>query len=92
MIFQSLRFGNFDNKEDLVKYPRNLDRDQDFLEKLVTKPLVIFAPEVKEVYSGEIESEKFDFQGLDTEMEGKFRPGHFDGVATIVSSGPTIDH
>ncbi|MEM1003462.1 MAG: pantoate--beta-alanine ligase, partial [Bacteroidota bacterium] len=75
----------FNNPEDLDKYPRNLERDLDFLSKLSNKPLLVFAPEVEEVYSTDVESENFDFKGLELEMEGKFRPGHFDGVATIVS-------
>ncbi|WP_115460952.1 pantoate--beta-alanine ligase [Winogradskyella aurantiaca] len=75
----------FNNSGDLEKYPRDLERDQNFLKNRVDKPLLIFAPEVNEMYSEELESVNYDFQGLENEMEGEFRPGHFDGVATIVS-------
>lgn len=74
----------FNNSGDLESYPRDLERDQKFLENSIGKPLVIFAPAVDQMYSEELESENYDFQGLENEMEGQFRPGHFDGVATIV--------
>ena len=45
---------------------------------------VLFAPDVKEIYAENITATSFDFDGLENQMEGKFRFGHFDGVATIV--------
>lgn len=75
----------FNNTTDLEKYPRNLDRDADMLETAGCK--LIFAPEPNEIYdSSELDKPfEFDFGGLDTVMEGKFRPGHFNGVVQIVS-------
>jgi pantoate--beta-alanine ligase len=75
----------FNNASDLEKYPRNLDADALLLEKAGCD--LIFAPSIDDMYS---ESEQnyrfeFDFEGLDTVMEGKFRPGHFNGVVQIVS-------
>ena len=75
----------FNNPTDLDKYPRNLDRDAEMLEQAGCK--LIFAPEATEIYDiNELNNcFKFDFAGLDTVMEGKFRPGHFNGVVQIVS-------
>ncbi|CAH8281274.1 pantoate--beta-alanine ligase [Mariniflexile fucanivorans] len=74
----------FDNKEDLVKYPRTLDQDVKLLETLSKEHILVYAPTVDDVYDGNTVSETFDFDGLEFEMEGKFRIGHFDGVGTIV--------
>ena len=75
----------FNNINDLEKYPRNLDRDADMLEQAGCK--LIFAPEPSEIYDNEELNNQFsfDFGGLDTVMEGQFRPGHFNGVVQIVS-------
>ena len=74
----------FDNKLDLVKYPKNVDQDISLLNKLDFHNLIIFLPTDIEIYSGNFIKEKFDFRGIDNKMEGKYRPGHFDGVATII--------
>ena len=73
----------FNNVEDLEKYPRTLDIDIEKIKSLSEK-IIVFAPIAEDIYDGNISSEKFDFQGLDQVMEGAFRPGHFDGVGTIV--------
>jgi len=73
----------FDNSKDLEKYPRTLEADAQLL-KTVSKDILIYAPSVTDVYENNVASEKFDFDGLEFEMEGKFRQGHFDGVGTIV--------
>ncbi|MGS2741376.1 pantoate--beta-alanine ligase [Sinomicrobium sp. M5D2P17] len=73
----------FDNKDDLHKYPRDLEKDVDLLHS-VHPGILIFAPAVEEVYTDDIASSSFDFDGLEFQMEGKFRQGHFDGVGTIV--------
>ena len=75
----------FNNVADLEKYPRNLERDAEMLQKVGCK--LIFSPEANEIYgSNELtEQFKFDFNRLDAVMEGKFRPGHFNGVVQIVS-------
>lgn len=73
----------FDNQEDLDKYPRTLERDTELLNNVSTH-ILVYAPTVNDIYDNQIESEKFSFGGLEFEMEGKFRVGHFDGVGTIV--------
>lgn len=75
----------FNNAKDLEKYPRNLDADAKLLETAGCN--LIFAPEVSEIYSTNEQETvfDFDFEGLDKVMEGKFRPGHFNGVVQIVS-------
>jgi len=72
----------FDRKEDLDNYPSSLEDDLKMLEEVGCD--IAFVPVAKEIYADTIESEKFDFDGLDLMMEGQFRKGHFDGVATIV--------
>lgn len=73
----------FNNGEDLEKYPRTLISDVDKIKKLNSK-VVIYAPSVEDIYGGNVVSQSFDFDGLEHQLEGKFRPGHFDGVGTIV--------
>lgn len=73
----------FDNATDLEKYPRTLDTDVSLL-KTLGKNIFVYAPSVKDIYNSDINAEKFSFDGLEFEMEGKFRTGHFDGVGTIV--------
>lgn len=75
----------FNNSSDLEKYPRNLDADVSLLEK--TGCFAIFAPDVDEMYNNNEKNTlfDFDFEGLDKVMEGKFRPGHFNGVVQVVS-------
>ncbi len=72
----------FDNKDDLLKYPKNAEKDIAFLEKSGCD--VVFIPDANEVYNKKIKASVFDFDGLEFEMEGKHRKGHFDGVGTIV--------
>jgi len=75
----------FNNKEDLAKYPRTLDRDAKLLESIGAK--FVFAPTPEEMYSEQEMNTTFayDFEGLDQVMEGKMRPGHFNGVVQVVS-------
>ena len=75
----------FNNKEDLDKYPRDLNRDAKLLESLGAQ--YVFAPTPEEMYSAEEMNTTFsyDFEGLDQVMEGKMRPGHFNGVVQVVS-------
>ena len=72
----------FDKKQDLLKYPRTLKKDLDLLESVDCD--FVFIPSVQEMYDENISASQFDFDGLDFEMEGKHRKGHFDGVGTIV--------
>jgi len=74
----------FDNLNDLNTYPQMLTEDVQLLETLSKSTLLVYAPTVEEVYGSQIIAEHFDFGGLESQMEGKFRKGHFDGVGTIV--------
>lgn len=74
----------FDNENDLLKYPRTLDRDVALLETVSKEKIIVYAPSVQEIYGDQIKAKAFSFDGLEFEMEGKFRHGHFDGVGTIV--------
>lgn len=73
----------FNNAEDLEKYPRDTDRD---ISILGSSGLVdaVYLPEVEDIYPEKTESQHYDYDGLENEMEGKSRPGHFDGVGTVV--------
>ncbi|WP_112085868.1 pantoate--beta-alanine ligase [Flavobacterium lacus] len=73
----------FNNPEDLENYPRTLDRDVQKIATLSDK-VVIYAPTVDDIYNGKTVSQSFNYDGLEHQMEGKHRPGHFDGVGTIV--------
>lgn len=72
----------FNDKNDLVKYPRTLDADCKLLE--ACGATYTFAPSVEEMYP-EPDTRQFSYDPLDTVMEGAFRPGHFNGVCQIVS-------
>lgn len=75
----------FNNAEDLIKYPRNLAKDAQLLEQVGVD--IVFAPTTEEMYNSQELNERFafDFNGLDAVMEGAMRPGHFNGVVQIVS-------
>ena len=75
----------FNNKEDLAKYPRTIERDAELLSFIGAN--YVFAPTPEEMYSAEEMNSTFafDFAGLDQVMEGKMRPGHFNGVVQVVS-------
>ncbi len=72
----------FNNPDDLRLYPRTPEEDWELLESIGTD--IVFAPTVEEMYP-EPDSRQFDFGGLAQVMEGAFRPGHFNGVAQVVS-------
>jgi pantoate--beta-alanine ligase len=71
----------FNNPQDLEKYPRNFERDADLLKS--TGCQVVFYPLVEEMYP-EPQTQVYDFGMLEKVMEGKFRAGHFNGVAIVV--------
>lgn len=73
----------FNNPEDLEKYPRNIENDIRILKESGFVDAV-YIPEVADLYPVIVESKEYDFDGLENEMEGKFRPGHFNGVGTVV--------
>jgi len=72
----------FNNSKDLESYPRNLYRDAEMLQSANCE--LLFSPDVKEVYPEE-DTRQFNFGDLESVMEGRFRPGHFNGVAQVVS-------
>ena len=72
----------FNDPKDLERYPRNLNADLGLLEK--TGCQIVFAPTPEEIYPGP-DTRRFNFGALETIMEGKHRPGHFNGVAQVVS-------
>ncbi|WDF48128.1 pantoate--beta-alanine ligase [Chryseobacterium sp. KACC 21268] len=73
----------FNNPEDLEKYPRTVEDD---IKKLETSKLVdaVYVPRVEDIYPNGMERKHYDFGGIENEMEGAARPGHFDGVGTVV--------
>jgi len=72
----------FDKKEDLINYPKTIDEDLSLLRSVFCD--LVFTPSSGEIYSNSVQSSSFSFDGLEHQMEGKFRDGHFDGVGTIV--------
>ena len=77
----------FNDTNDLANYPRTLEAD---LEKLSTQRCdYVFLPSVDEIYPVP-DTRRFEFGSLETVMEGEFRPGHFNGVAQVVSKLFTI--
>ena len=73
----------FNDQNDLKKYPSNLARDKAFLSSF-SKNVVIYNPDNDEIYPSGIKSNSYDFGSIALHMEGKFRPGHFNGVATVI--------
>lgn len=72
----------FNDPNDLLNYPRTIEADQQMLAERGCDYL--FFPSVEEIYP-DVDTRKFDFGDLETVMEGAFRPGHFNGVAQVVS-------
>ncbi|MFV0530184.1 MAG: pantoate--beta-alanine ligase [Flavobacteriales bacterium] len=72
----------FDNKNDLKNYPISIEDDINLLKSISCD--LVFIPTVHEMYPKGEKVQKYDFGGLQNEMEGAFRKGHFDGVGTIV--------
>jgi len=79
----------FNNKEDLDKYPRIFEEDIKKIKSL-NLDIIVYAPTIEDIYGKNVVSERFDYDGLENKMEGKQRPGHFDGVGTIVKTLFTI--
>ena len=73
----------FNKAQDLEKYPRTLDNDIALL-KSVKGNVFVYSPQASEIYNKNIASKSYDFFGIENEMEGKHRPGHFDGVGTVL--------
>ena len=73
----------FNNLNDLEKYPRTLEDDVEKI-KTISDKIIVYAPSVEDIYGLNTKSIRYNFDGLENQMEGKFRPGHFDGVGTVV--------
>ena len=77
----------FDRPDDFQKYPRNIETDLAFCERLGVD--AVFAPDAKEMYPGDVHQKMplatVDVAGVSSRLEGEFRPGHFRGVATVVA-------
>tara|TARA_B100000131_G_scaffold248892_1_gene242088 strand:- start:364 stop:1200 length:837 start_codon:yes stop_codon:yes gene_type:complete len=73
----------FDNKDDLINYPRNLESDVKKIKKLDSK-IIIYSPLIKDLYVDNIIVKDFNFGFIGNELEGHFRKNHFNSVATIV--------
>lgn len=73
----------FNNANDLQKYPRTLEADVALIQSL-SKDVIVYAPSVQDIYEKDVVAAKFEYDGLENQMEGVNRPGHFDGVGTIV--------
>jgi len=72
----------FDKKDDLENYPRTLESDLSMLQGVSCD--IAFIPSIEEIYADTVGANHFEFDGLEIQMEGKFRKGHFNGVGTIV--------
>lgn len=72
----------FNNPDDLEKYPRTLEKDLELLNE--AGPIIVFAPDVDAVYPKDFEKINIELGRLGETMEGEFRPGHFDGVMNVV--------
>ena len=72
----------FNKKEDLENYPRTLESDLSMLQGVSCD--IAFIPSIEEIYADTVSANHFEFDGLEIQMEGKFRKGHFNGVGTIV--------
>lgn len=79
----------FNNKEDLDKYPKTLESDIKLISS-ISKDIIVFTPAVSEIYTDSVVPKIYDFEGLDKVMEGEFRDDHFNGVGTIVEELLTI--
>tara|TARA_B100000780_G_scaffold69735_1_gene46304 strand:+ start:72 stop:911 length:840 start_codon:yes stop_codon:yes gene_type:complete len=79
----------FESSNDLKKYPKNLESDLKVI-KNISKKIIIYTPESNDLYSEAIKSSSYKFDDIESVMEGKFRLGHFQGVATIVEKLLTI--
>jgi pantoate--beta-alanine ligase len=74
----------FNDNEDLKNYPRTLDKDLALLSKVMRENDIVFTPDTKEIYP-HIDTRVFSFGNLEKVMEGEHRPGHFNGVAQVVT-------
>ncbi|WP_430429074.1 pantoate--beta-alanine ligase [Maribacter litoralis] len=81
----------FNNLEDLNKYPKTLDADLLLISE-ISEDIIVFTPDVSEIYPETVIPKIYDFEGLDKVMEGEFRDDHFNGVGTIVEELLIVVH
>lgn len=74
----------FNKEEDLINYPKTIEKDLELLKNSGCD--IVFIPSVDEIYQENVTSKPYNFGGIEHEMEGQFRDGHFNGVATIVQA------
>jgi len=74
----------FNNAGDLNNYPRTLEEDKTLLSQ-TSENIIVFSPTAQNLYDNNIASLSFDFGEIESVMEGKYRPGHFDGVGTVLT-------
>jgi len=72
----------FNNPQDFISYPNNLESDLEKLKKINCD--IVFIPSINEMYNKGEKAKEFNFGTLSSVMEGEFRPGHFNGMATVV--------
>lgn len=75
----------FNHKIDLESYPSTPDGDMILLDSF-SDQIIFYTPDHKDLYPGKIKSKSYNFGSITTHMEGQFRPGHFNGVATVVEA------
>ena len=73
----------FENKDDLINYPQNIDDDIEKIKNLDPQ-IIIYNPTVNDIYNNKLNVKNFDFGFISSELEGHFRKNHFNSVATIV--------
>ena len=72
----------FNDKNDLLNYPRTVEKDLEMLELAGCD--IVFIPEVEEIYPKNVPMQQYDFGAMEMVMEGEHRPGHFNGMANVV--------
>ena len=73
----------FENKDDLINYPKNIDNDIEKIKNLDPQ-IIIYNPNINDIYNNKLNVKNFDFGFIGSELEGHFRKNHFNSVATIV--------
>ena len=73
----------FENKDDLINYPKNIDNDIEKIKNLDSQ-IIIYNPTINDIYNNKLNVKNFDFGFIGSELEGHFRKNHFNSVATIV--------
>ena len=72
----------FNNHNDFINYPNTIEKDLRKLKNLDCD--IVYTPDIADIYRKDEKTKKFDFGGLENSMEGKYRPGHFNGMAMII--------